>query len=122
MTRPTMEARRAELYADIEDCVRHALLKSGIADAPADAAAVAIVDMLAADWAGQNLTFPRNLFNQVAQRDADILARMGRVGISELAREHGISERAVRKAYHRARLRTKQTAGSAQRCGAGGEA
>lgn len=109
MTRPTsMEARRSELLTDIEECVGHTLKQDGIPENTADTAAAAVTDALVTNWAGQQLTIPGDYATRRKVRDADILARMGAVSVAELAKEYGISERAVRKVYHRARARQQQ--------------
>ena len=106
MTRATMAARRAELYADVEEYVASTLRQRGIAAESAEAAAAAAADMLAAEWRGQQITFPMNGQREGrACRDADIAARMGSESVADLAREYGMTERGIRKAAHRAHAR-----------------
>lgn len=105
MAANSMEARRSELLADAEDCIREALRARGVDQVAADAAGVAVVDMLANHWSGQQLTFPSNYLAQRAARDSDILARYESTGVVDLAREYGVSERAIRKAKERAEIR-----------------
>ncbi len=98
----SMEPRRSELLADVEDCVSDHLKRQGIEGAAADAAAAGVADMLADNWAGQNLVFPGDYAFKRAKRDAEIRER-AKAGesVASLARAFGLGERGVRKVIER---------------------
>lgn len=98
----SMEPRRSELLADVEDCVSDHLKRQGIESAAADDAAAGVADMLADNWAGQNLVFPGDYAFKRAKRDAQIRER-AKAGesVASLASAFGLGERAVRKAIAR---------------------
>ena len=119
MKRPaSMEARRNELLDDIENCISHTLKRHAVPDQAAERAATAAVDFLVNNWGGQQLTFPRLHAERRQARDADMLARVGRVGVAGLAREFRMTEAGVRKAIHRARQRQETRCGVASKAAA----
>lgn len=99
----SMAERRHALLREVEDHVADLGVQLGMA--PADAAAIgtAVADMLVELWGGQQITFPLSGFYKMSPKELDIVAgRDSGLAVWELAKQHRMTERGVRKLLARA--------------------
>lgn len=105
-----MEARRAELYADVAAHAAATARELGMASDQAEHLGAAVADALAENWRGQTLSFPIDTAYRLSQREIQILtAHQGGASVSRLAREHKMTEAGLRKLLRRATMRWGQT-------------
>lgn len=97
----TPETRRAELYEDVEQHVIKVLRKEGLSPEIAGQAANEVADMLASNWGGQVISFPRDVARSRGKRHADILQKFNGRNYGELATEFGYTERGIRRLIER---------------------
>lgn len=109
------EQRRQELIQFVIDSAEDALKKLGIGSEDAYRAAVAVADMLTDQFGGQVITFPTDYRRKLEQRDAAIYACFDGANVADLAREHRMTERGMRKLLHRAQARLKATPAAVSR-------
>lgn len=96
---------RHELLEDIAAHATNVLTEYGVNVELADQAAVAIIDHLVEHWGGQLITFPKDFFFRMAKRDQEIYDRFTGHNYAELAKEYGITQRAVYKVISRVKKR-----------------
>lgn len=106
MTSP-MEAKRAELLADLASHTAAVLQELGVTDDLADHAGSALADHLADHWGGQVISFPKDASYRLAERERAILAAFSGNNYSELSRAYNITERGLRKLINRALTRQR---------------
>ena len=100
----SMNWRRSELLCDADDSIQRTLTSRGISPESAEQASAAVIEMLMQHWAGQQINFP-SFRASLRERDASILEQSATRSIADLAREYGLSERAIRKVLVRAKRR-----------------
>lgn len=101
-----MEARRNELLADAAAHAAEAVRMFGVPESLADHVGAAVADVLAENWGGQNISFPKDAAFKLSEREREILtAHRNHVPVSKLARDYNMTERGIRKLLHRAELR-----------------
>ena len=102
----TMEAKRAELLADIEAHTTEQLIELGIDPAKAEHAACCLADHLAEHWGGLVFTMPKDHAYRLSQREREILDLHSHgMRLPELAKRYGMTERGVRKLLARSARR-----------------
>lgn len=106
MTSP-MEAKRAELLADLAAHTAAVLQELGITGELADHAGAAVADHMADHWGGQVLSVPKDYSYRLAERERVILGEFSGNNYSELAKAYNITERGLRKLISRAILRQR---------------
>lgn len=106
---PVMENARHDLIACVIDYTQHELVDCGIDPHKSAYIAVRVADNLMNLFGGQNITFPIEYRRKLIRRDAEVLAAFNGTNVKELAIQHKITERGMRKLLERAR--TRQTRG-----------
>lgn len=95
-----MELKRHELFEGLLAHGKIIFQELGIDEALAEQAALAFVDHICEDWAGQTISFPKDIAYKIAMRDLDIY-NYHRGDISATARHFKMTERGVRKVINR---------------------
>lgn len=108
------EIRRNEVIQFLLDTTDDELKKIGIAEANAEDVAHRVADRLADAFSGQVISFPVEFRRRIEARDNEIFAKHTGDNTHELAREYGLSVRALNKALARTRQRHKQSRASAE--------
>lgn len=106
MTSP-MEAKRAELLADLAAHTAAVLQEIGIAGDLADHAGAALADYLADHWGGQVVSIPKDYYYRLSERERTILSAFSGNNFAELAKAYSITERGLRKLINRAIVRQR---------------
>jgi Mor family transcriptional regulator len=101
-----MEVRRNELLADAAAHAADAARSFGVPESTAEHIGAAVADVLAENWGGQNLSFPKDAAYKLCQREREILSayREG-VPVAKLALDYQMTMRGLRKLLHRAYAR-----------------
>lgn len=97
----SMATRRQALYQSITTCVRDCLTHEGVPVGASQGAASAVVELLASQWGGQVISFPRAQRQAVRQRWQRIAEQFDGNNYSQLAAAHGCTERHIRKVIKR---------------------
>ena len=92
----SMATRRQTLYQSIAACVRDGLTREGAPTATSQGVASAVVAMLASQWGGQVISFPRAQRQAVRQRWQRIAEQFDGSNFAQLATAHGCTERHIR--------------------------
>lgn len=101
-----MGVKRHELYTGLAAFLESALLRHGISPALAAIAANAAVDNVADYWRGQTVNFPMDSKWRLAVIELEIFdAYANGEGYDALARQHGLTDSAVRRVIARVRAR-----------------
>jgi Mor family transcriptional regulator len=98
-----MEHRRHELLEAVHLNTRQQLIDLGIDSDVADQAGCAVSEMLARDWGGQLVNIPKDHHYKLAARDVAIYEKFNGTNHDVLAREHGVTVRAIYKIIKRVR-------------------
>ena len=98
---PSMEQARHELLSDLASQVAVVLAEFNVSDAIAEQAGSAIADHVAERWGGQLINIPKDYRYNLSKRDLEIYERVRGNNLNELAREYGISVRAIYRVIQR---------------------
>ena len=110
MTKGRMEAQRHELLTDVTDQIKLILSDYGIDGDIADQAGHGVANHLAFHWGGQNVTFPKDYKFELAKRDIEIWDKFDGRNYAKLAREFGLTTRAIYKIIDRVKDRQMKLA------------
>ncbi|ASU16883.1 Mor transcription activator family protein [Actinobacillus pleuropneumoniae] len=100
-----MEIARHELLRDIEDNVS-ALCKNYNLDTEiCEQISTGVADFLAEHYAGQVISFPKDFYYKIAQRDLDIYNDFTGNNWFFLVKKYGMTESGIRKVINRVRKR-----------------
>lgn len=95
--------RRAELYADMIDCVTALLGDLGVTHSVAQVLANRLADHLASRWGGQVVSIPRDYAFPLSPRELLILAAREQGGtVASITRTFDMSERGLHNLMRRA--------------------
>lgn len=107
----TMEERKAELIADMEEHMVACLVSvTNISKQDARMAARQVAAHLTKHWGGQILYFPKNHLGRLSGRDAEIWRKFNGRNHAELAREYNLTVQQIYKIVREAQaLHRKKT-------------
>jgi Mor family transcriptional regulator len=92
-----LDVRRNELLQDIVDAAIKRLIDLGTPEVAAQLVAHDLADLVAEQWGGQSLSFPRDRDWFLSQRDLEYYDRWDRgAKLHELTRDSGMTERGMR--------------------------
>jgi Mor family transcriptional regulator len=103
MTMTTMQSKRHELLSDIEAHVAALLKDYNLESEACEQVGVAVVDFIAAHLGGQVISFPKDYYYKLANRDMAIYAKFRGDNWHELVAEFNMTESGIRKVINRVR-------------------
>jgi len=105
-----MAQRRHELYADMMDLVQRRLGEYGVGTNEAALISCDLADLLADQWGGQNLTFPKEYRRKLSRLEMEIFDAFTGDNLSEVAQKYKLGERGLRKLITRVTRRIRDGA------------
>lgn len=80
-----------DLLRDLFDQAAYLARQQGLDAEPADQLALALVDVMAANWGGRHINFPKGVTLRMIQRDLAIWREFDGSNHNELATRHGVT-------------------------------
>jgi len=95
--------RRHELWQDLASCVADMSKEFELPAEKAEQLGWYIANAMAEHWGGQQISFPKDVKFHLTQRDQDIYQKFNGRNHWELAKEYGVTTRAIYRIIDRAR-------------------
>lgn len=100
-----METVRHELLRDVEDHVNVLCKNYKLDDTLCERISVSVADFLAEHYAGQVISFPKDYYYKIAQRDLDIYQDFNGNNWFQLVKKYNMTESGIRRVIERVRKR-----------------
>ena len=102
-----MALKRHELLEELQDVIARQLVEMGAAPDAASVTASMVVDYLSTYWAGQVVSFPKDVQYKLTLKELEIYDQFSGRNKDELARKYGMTPRGMGKLIARIREKIK---------------